>query len=311
MKIRVDGQIVQEVTPNLPKEEQLVHASTWFKANKGMKPSFVVKTSGNSKENVARLISDSLLSGNTPLPLLGEYLYHASESFSAKNGKEAWTSYGVIIVPAGETYNPLDIADFDAEEEGADIGSSNRTPYEDKVLLAGALGLVRYSLANQMNNYRTTVWNRIQAVVTSFQGSTFTTPNKAPDYSADPAIMAMASCYDMFFHRNPGHEAVSALVGSLVLRYKDCATWTSLVGAAKECSLSIEDTMEWILYPAATEEAARMFQGGDEYNIQHSYFPYATSLGLVRRSYFSASAAPNLYNFLHCAGCLRQSYQVH
>ena len=99
-----------------------------------MKPSFVVKTSGNSKENVARLISDSLQSGNTPLPLLREYLYHASESFSAKNGKEAWTSYGVIIVPAGKTYNPLDIADFDAEEEGADIRSSNRTPYEDKVL---------------------------------------------------------------------------------------------------------------------------------------------------------------------------------
>ena len=93
----------------------------------------------------------------------------------------------------------------------------------------------------------------------------------------------------------------------MVLRFKDYAAWTSLVAAAKDWSITVVEALEWILYPAATDEAALMFSGGDEYNVQHSYFPYSPSLGLVRRGYFSATASPNLYTVIHCAGCLRQS----
>ncbi|KAJ8674365.1 hypothetical protein QAD02_005627 [Eretmocerus hayati] len=102
--------------------------------------------------------------------------------------------------------------------------------------------------------------------------------------------------------------AVSLALDIIPFQYKDCLAFLSVGLVTKTLGMKKESSLlDWIFTEGLAAEFKQMMKRDQECMKVHSYFPYQADLGLVRRSYYSATKNPQLFFLLHAVGTLLQS----
>lgn len=112
----------------------------------------------------------------------------------------------------------------------------------------------------------------------------------------------------MFLFQFPKYPGSKIRIGTVVMRFESCSTFTSLrhlmilLGVKKA-----SDALQWVWTDDIYRDVHQIFLYPDEISLAHSYFPYFVPMGLSAKSPYSAASNQSLHMFIHGIGSLVNS----
>ena len=278
----------------------------WFKAHPGQKPQQNISIYAGTYDNWVRVVTEKVKAGTLEVKEARTFLYLSLPLVTGKLNDD-WQSYGIKIGSENDLITPGTLATITINTEIKDPTSTVVTAPNIFAVLTLVLGYGRYNHAKGSETSKASMWSRIRTVATAYDQSFSGVPAPSPFrlFESDSDLLFLYSIYDMFFNKFATHEGAKSRVSSLWVRHKDCAALTTLFDLTERWGLqSYVETSHWIFSSAAFEECEKMLQSDDEIRDLYSYFPYASGLHIVTKSYFSASTCKNFFNWAHITGTL-------
>ncbi|XP_039951514.1 uncharacterized protein LOC120768828 [Bactrocera tryoni] len=290
--------IGEDKNPTYPK--------TWF-AEKKSKPVLTFPKNSTTHQDLRNIMKGSLNNTVEVAAVLAYARYILAGIEERIDGK--WESYGVVI---GEDrkITPLDLVKIEEVETtfSSTIVSVNATEDEDRWIMTLITGVYRVEWATD-ETYKRNLMNTITNMAKShgMPGTHF--PNLVCSnnrgWVSSSEHRKLMALIDMFFFRYDQNEWAFLRTGTIGSRFKDCAALLTYNYASSLIGLTNQgDLLLWIFDSTLAEEAVRLFEEGEEYGLQYSYFPYQVDFGLCTRSAYSARMNPAIHCFGNIIGAM-------
>lgn len=279
------------------------------KLGKGNKPSIqlirVYKDLDSAREDVA----DRLSKGSLTAKHAAHYLYLVFSKVEYEL-EEDWETYGITLGKKGDKVTINNLVDWELTGTATDGQSSQVKEEDDPWLCVLAAGHLRLAAARVWQTYQTSVQTTLLAMARSVNPGNapiaFQVSAELDTFDSNQSLIGVCAAIDMISNKFPGsNEDLSKVkISTLVTRYKDCTVFSSISGLSRFLGISVDDVVKWIFDSSVASELDALLNDKEEFGDPNSYFPYQSSLGIVSKSYYSASSCPNLHFWLHTIGSL-------
>ncbi|UYD62334.1 nucleoprotein [Boana pugnax lyssa-like virus 1] len=280
--------------------------------NKGKKPEIEV---GRCMD-VDKGYNSVLQKFNTGTPSLNDTLSYlvAVLPLIEATLEDDWESYDITIGKKNDKITPLSLLQvkYIQRELNFDFIGQPVTPDNSKKLTLAGLILAIYRLgkikAAQTGNYRQTLADRIQSILTTTPfsdiitaGVLYTTATTVAPWITNSDFRKIVGAVDMFFMKFE-HEYSAMRVGTVVTAYEDCSALSSLTYFINKLGLTPEESVTYFFHPSIVRDLERLWNPGQEIEKSDSYFVHFKALGFSGKSPYSSNAAGYLYNCIHFTG---------
>lgn len=289
-------------------EGEIEYPQSWFASYPNSKPYLPLPDPNMELELInSSVMSDLNLSIEPALIFLWRNI---TKLFTGILDKE-WTSYGTKIGNQGENINPSHILE-ERNVGTIELTKVVRQDVQDSEILkkiAHILAIYRVGPASQQpGDYKNVVMERIGKTLESepfyIDEMDLGFIEERVGWSNDDRFKKICGAVDMFLNRFIDHRYSKLKVCLLGSRFRDCGSLTAIRDMGKFMGVPTLEAVDYFMDPKIGEELIRLTKEGEEYENPYSYFPYFRDLGLSKKSPFSNSVNPAIYNMVYSIGTL-------
>jgi len=296
----------QVVPIPLDSDKEVEYPSVYF-VNKNKPPIHIAITKNEEELNKMRCyIKGSIARADNHLTADEVKSYVASVLIKHEevNPKE-WSSFGVEIAKEKISMSFLNL--FDHKEgtwKTPDVSTAEASEKDDLWMVLFLLGISRVNENIKYDGYTTKLYNNLMALVKGLTGKAVVAQGHTSFrvWTMDRDFLKMIAGIDMFYHHFPKSTWAQIRFGTVMSRYRNCTARASLIHLYQETGLKGPEIQSWILSDPIADDYERIMKDGEELNVETSYAPYLSDMGLSVRSPYSATACPSLHTWCHMVG---------
>nr|QMP82357.1 nucleocapsid protein [Hymenopteran almendra-related virus OKIAV1] len=290
-------------------EQPVEYPKEWFANNPQKKPTVRLDVGVNSEnDSIYRTVGDGWESTLTLEDALA-FLVSELSKMTIKLDSE-WKSYGVLIGNKGEEVSPISLLNIERESERQITLSTSRIKNEEKLgRICELLSIYRIGRAEeQPGGYKEVVTSNIERVLRSdpfnIQEINRSGIESHLSWANDERFRKIVAATDMFMNKFTEMPYSKLRVCTLSSRMRDCGAYLAIRDFGRFLGMDELDAVSFFMDKNIGDELARITEEGEEYGVINSYFHYFRDFGLSKKSPYSSSANPTLYNFVYLTGSL-------
>ncbi|AJR28338.1 nucleoprotein [Muir Springs virus] len=323
------------VSRNLPARNRTVagsvtappvqYPSEWFRANENRKVSITIyqqTTAGQAYSRIEALRNNGQWDDVLISTFMRGVIDENAEWFQSAPLTEDWSVNGAVIGQTGASITPLNLATWETIPRPGNLGPIANQEGELETRRSFFLALVtiyRQVLTRDINaEYGQEVSRRI---IDNFKEQPLAMSqddiNNIQNFETKDKLTAnyvkVLCILDMFFNKFQNHDKSTIRIATLPTRYRGCAAFTSYGELAIRLGIEPVQLPSLILTMAVARDFDKINIGGEQAEHLDGYFPYQLTLGLVKKSAYSASNCPALYLWMHTIGTMlyqQRSYRA-
>ncbi|AJR28592.1 nucleoprotein [Vesiculovirus radi] len=284
-----------EVEVRLPASEDPVeYPGDYFSKNR-QKPKLYI-CDGANLDDMRQSVEQGLISRNVDICHVNAYLYHVLKDIEAVADQD-WSSFGISIAKAGDRVKLFDMLDVETLNQKPSAGQAcpTATKEDDRWLPMYLLGLYRVGRAtvvSYQSELLEALSNQCKLRSKEFKELVQTQSDFFEAWGNDLNFTKIVAAVDMFFHKFKKHPDAALRFGTIVSRFRDCASLSTFHHLVKVTGLSLEVVGTWILNDQVAKEIIQMMKPGQEIDQADSYMPYLIDFGLSTKSPYSSVKNP-------------------
>ncbi|AFH89676.1 nucleocapsid protein [Vesiculovirus bogdanovac] len=284
-----------DVEVRLPASEDPVEYPSEFFSKLQQKPKLYV-ADGHTVEQLRQFVEQGLISRNVNIVHINSYLYHVLKDTEALCDRD-WTSFGINIGKAGSKVKIFDMLDVEYLENKPNAGQACPEACKDDdvwlpMYLLGLYRVGRATVPSYQNDLMEALNTQCKFRSPKFRELVQAQSDFYEAWSNDLNFTRIVAAVDMFFHRFKKHSDAGLRFGTIVSRFRDCASLSTFHHLVKITGLSLADVGSWILNDQVAREIIQMMRPGQEIDHADSYMPYLIDMGLSTKSPYSSVKNP-------------------
>ncbi|AJR28481.1 nucleoprotein [Landjia virus] len=278
------------------------YPSTFFVNNNNARPSLTVEQSNYSLDEIRKIVHHGIMHGTIKVQHAIRYLYLVGAKVT-ETLESDWESFNIKIGSRGESvgiFSTLNVT----EDRSVKIDGSSSPDVDEKQdcwMVLYLLFVYRYTRATNAT-YQALLIDKLKVQIAAVYTGDINVPSPKATFKSwlnNKNYLKIVAAYDMFLCKFPNNEYAYWRFGTIVSRFRDCASLLSLNHMRETAGIPGKDLFGWMYMPVLREESISMMKPGEELDKSDSYAPYMMDFGLTLKSPYSASACPSVYTWCH------------